>query len=1159
MGNKGHRDPRKRVKKAAGKHAGPPRKAAPPVRRGTSSPATRMPKQAPAESKKKRPVKSASKPAALPARLPTSWSAEHDHRPASAFPVVGIGASAGGLEAMEQFLRNVPPNSGMAFIIIQHLDPTHKGMLVELLQRITPMRVDQAKDDLQVEPNRVYVIPPNKDISLLHGVLHLLPQASQRGLNLPIDFFFRSLAEDQQEHSIGVILSGMGSDGTLGLRAIKEKAGAAFVQAMESAKFDGMPRSVIDAGLADVIAPAEDLPGRILAYRRHAPHIVHPEVTLEEKAQSALQRIFVLLRSHTGNDFSLYKKSTIYRRIERRMGLHQIDNLNHYVRYLRENPREVELLFKELLIGVTNFFRDPPSWEQLKGEILPALLAAHASSGVLRAWVPGCSTGEEAYSLAMVFREALDPLKPVRNLTLQIFATDLDRDAVEKARQGLYPDNIAADVSPERLRRFFVQEERGYRIGKEIREMVVFASQNIIMDPPFTKLDIISCRNLLIYLSSELQKKIIPLFHYSLNPGGVLFLGSAETVGAFTNLFSPFDAKTRIFRRMNQPVAAVPVEFPSSAFSPPHAEVADVGEPPVPRKSSSPNIQTLADRVLVQRFSPVAILCNDKGDILYVSGRSGKYLEPSVGKANMNIFAMAREGLRYDLSSAFAIAVREERVVNVRGVKIGTNGGTQHVDLTLQKLVEPKELRGALMIVIRDVPAPAEPEKRTRHHRVPEGRRVAVLEQDLQRSREEIQITREEMQTSQEELKSTNEELQSTNEELQSTNEELTTSKEEMQSLNEELQTVNHELQAKVDELSRSNNDMKNLLNSTDIATLFLDGELCVRRFTTPTAKIIKLIPGDAGRPITEIVSDLDYPDLADDAREVLRTLVFKEKHVASRNGHWYTVRIMPYRTLENVISGVVITFTDSSASRALELALREQAQQLEEMAESLPNLVWGCRPDGACDYLSRQWVAYTGVPEPEQFGYGWLDQVHPDDRERAREGWRAAIKATEPLDIEFRIRNATGGYRWFKTRSVPIHDSQGTIVRWYGTSTDIDDLKRAEEERGLMLDHIREGYLALDENLNIQLINAAAQRMLTPHGAVGIGQNLFEICPALRDSGFEQGVRRALRERAAAEFTARIPSGAGQAVYKVQTYPQRQPEFVSVFFEQADEMTGSG
>ena len=837
------------------------------------------------------------------------------------FPIVGIGASAGGLEALELFLKHVPAGSGLSFVIVQHLDPTHKGIMVELLQRVTPMPVVQARDRLKVAPDRVYVIPPNKDLSILHGVLHLLEPAAPRGLRLPIDFFFRSLADDCQARSIGVILSGMGSDGTLGLRAMKEKAGVVFVQAPASAKFDGMPRSAIAAGLADVVAPAEELPGRIIDYLKHTPIIATPDPSRESKAESGLEKVFILLRTQTGHDFSLYKKSTIYRRVERRMGLHQIDKIATYVRFLRENPQEIELLFKELLIGVTSFFRDPPAWEQLKDEVIPALLAAQPKGGVLRAWASGCSTGEEAYSLAMVFKEALERVKPAGNFSLQVFATDLDRDAIDRARAGVYPANIAADVSPERLRRFFVQDEHGFRVGKEIRETVIFAPQNVIMDSPFTKLDLLICRNLLIYLDPGIQRKLIPLFHYSLNPGGVLFLGSAETIGAFTGLFVPLAGKKRFYRRLDSALPAEPVEFPSSFFPDlPHAAtVQPQARMPVP------NLQALADQLLLQRFSPAAVLTNDKGDILYISGRTGKYLEPAAGKANWNIFAMAREGLRYELNNAWQKALRQKTAARLKGVKVGTNGGVQALDITVQPISEPAALQGMVMIVFTEVATPPETKATGKTPRASaRSDSLAALERELQQAREETQTCREQMQTSQEELKSTNEELQSTNEELQSTNEELTTSKEEMQSLNEELQTVNHELQAKLDELSQANNDMKNLLNSTDIATLFLDEALNVRRFTPQTTSIIKLIAGDAGRPITDITTDLDYPGLAADAREVLRSLVFIEKQIASRDERWFLVRIMPYRTLENRIDGVVITFSNITAAKTLEAQLRQ-------------------------------------------------------------------------------------------------------------------------------------------------------------------------------------------------------------------------------------------
>jgi len=844
----------------------------------------------------------------------------------ASFPVVGIGASAGGLEALEQFLGHAPPDSGMAFVIVQHLDPTRKGIMPELLQRGTRMKVLQVKDRTKVRPNRVYVIPPNKSMSILHGDLHLLEPEAPRGLRLPIDFFFRSLAQDQQERSIGVILSGMGSDGTLGLRAIKEKAGVVLVQEPSTAKFDGMPRSAIDAGLADIVAPAEELPAKISTYLQRTPLIAKTEELLHDKSQSSLSKAVILLRARTGNDFSLYKKNTLYRRIERRMGIHQISKMPAYIRYLQENSQELDLLFKELLIGVTNFFRDPAAWEELRQHAIPEFLANRPHGYAMRAWVPGCSTGEEAYSLAMVFKETLDEIKPKGSFALQVFATDLDSDAIAKARQGVFTDSIAADVSPERLSRFFVKEAHGYRVRKEIREMVIFAPQNLIMDPPFTKLDILCCRNLLIYLTPEMQKKLIPLFHYNLNPDGILFLGSAETVGGFTNLFSPI-GKSRLFRRAASTLHAHPVEFPSAfSVAPSGGTEARTSQKP------SPSLQSLADQLVLQRYAPPAVLVNDTGDIFYISGRTGKYLEPAAGKANWNIFAMIREGLRYELTGAFQKALRQKETVVLPGLKVETSGGEQLVNVSVQRLDEAGLLQGLVMIVFTDAPAPTQIKvtgrltKSSSH-----SPRLAELERALQVAREEARTRREEMQTSQEELRSTNEEMQSTNEELQSTNEELTTSKEEMQSLNEELQTVNTELQAKLDELSRSNNDMKNLLNSTDIATLFLDNDLNVRRFTTQATKIIKLIPSDVGRPITDLASDLRYPELSVDAHTVLRTLVPAEKSISAKDGHWFTVRIMPYRTLDDRIDGVVITFSDITAATAAAAKLSDRHASLEK------------------------------------------------------------------------------------------------------------------------------------------------------------------------------------------------------------------------------------
>lgn len=644
-------------------------------------------------------------------------------------------------------------------------------------------------------------------MSILHEVLHLFEASEPRGQRLPIDHFFRSLAEDSKERSIGVILSGMGSDGTLGLRAIKEKGGLALVQDPDSAKFTGMPNSAISFGLADIVARAEDILGKIMDFLQHTSAPSLQKTKLEDKELSALDKIVILLRSETGNDFSLYKKSTLYRRIERRMGIHQIDSIAGYVRYIQANHQELELLFKEFLIGVTSFFRDPAAWECLKNEVIPELLASHPEGGVLRAWSAGCSTGEEAYSLAIIFKEVLEQVKPKAHFSLQVFATDLDRDAIDKARQGLFLPNIASDVSAERLNRYFVKDEDGYRIKKEIREMVTFATQNVITDPPFTKLDILICRNLLIYLDVEMQKKLLPLFHYVLNPGGVLFLGSAETLGASAEIFTAINAKLRLFRRDNGTSRTNLVSFPSTFPLPasPHKELSPV-KPEI-------NVQALADQILLQKHSPPAVLVNEEGDIVYISARIGRYLEPPVGKANINVFAMAREGLRPELLSAFHKAMRQNAPVTTRNIRIGTNGRTQTIDLIVQKMEEP-ELQGMAMIIFKDLETCQDPVVKKRGVKSSDAVNVRIgeLELELQQTQEklritleELQTTREEMQTSQEELKASNEELQSINEELQSTNEELTTSKEEMQSMNGELQTVNSEQQAKVDELSHLN------------------------------------------------------------------------------------------------------------------------------------------------------------------------------------------------------------------------------------------------------------------------------------------------------------------------------------------------------------------
>jgi two-component system, chemotaxis family, CheB/CheR fusion protein len=919
------------------------------------------------------------------------------------FPIVGIGASAGGLEALEQFLSNVPPNSGMAFVVIQHLDPTQKGMLPELLQRITKMKVFLVKNRMAVKPNCVYVIPPNKSMSILNGSLLLFSPSEPRGLRLPIDFFFRSLADDRKELSVGLVLSGMGSDGSIGLSAIKERNGIVVVQEPSSAQFDSMPRNAIDSVLVDIVAPPNELPQKLLTFFQQIP-IVRSNLDFEIKDKSSLEKIIILLRTHTGNDFSLYKKSTVYRRIERRMGVHKIGKISAYVQFLQENPKEIEILFKEIMIGVTNFFRDHLVWEKLEGKVLPDLLAKLPTGSNLRAWVPACSSGEEAYSMAIVFKELLARVNPPKRISLQVFATDLDNDAIESARKGIFPVNIAADVSADRLTRFFSKTEDGYRINSDIREMVVFAQHNLIMHPPFTKIDILSCRNLLIYLEPELQKKVLRLFYYSLNNDGFMLLGSSETLGTMHHLFNPIDAKFKLYKRSENAHDPEVFSFPSSFVKnkPDSTIKPEVSSPP-------PNIQTLADQILLDHFSPPSVLVNQNGDIIYITGRTGKYLEPAAGKANLNIFAMLREGIRNEFHVAFRQVIKNKSSIVLRNLSVGTNGSTQALNLNIHWIEKPEPLKGLIMITFNDISQttqtkPVKGKKSLSHFRSEE------LEKELQSTREEMQTSVEEMQASQEELKSANEELQSSNEELQSTNEELTSSKEEMQSLNEELQTVNAELMAKVEDFSRVDNDMKNLLNSTDIATLFLDKDLNIRRYTYQATKIFKLIKSDIGRPFTDQVSDIMYPQMADDAKEVLNSLIFVEKQIPSKDGRWFSIRIMPYRTFDDRIDGLVITFINITELKKVEDKLNETESVSELLLSSTAQVVVKLSTKGIIEAFNPKAESLFGIKKAEVINKDFVELLVPEAlQKKTANSLHKLLVNTQSTKVNLKVQSAEG------------------------------------------------------------------------------------------------------------------------------------------------------
>ena len=1003
------------------------------------------------------------------------------------FPIVGIGASAGGLAAFEAFFSGMPADTdefgrlitgpGMAFVLVQHLAPDHKSILADLIRRYTRLQVFEVADGMEVAPNCAYIIPPNRDMAFLNGTLQLLEPSAPRGRRMPIDFFFRSLAQDQRERAICIVLSGTGSDGTLGVRAIKGEGGMVMAQNPASTEYDGMPRSAIATGLVDYVLPPAEMPTQLIAYVTHAFGKPPRPAAPPPKSENALKKILILLRAQTGHDFSQYKPSTIQRRIERRMAIHQIETLEGYVRFLQGAPEEVEALFRDMLIGVTHFFRDPEAFEALEEQVIPQLLAgkpadaAYADPGrsAVRVWVPGCSTGEEAYSLAILLVECQEALK--QRFKVQVFATDIDNQAIAAARAGIYPASIAADVTPERLARFFVAEpdDSAYRICKGIRDMLVFSEQSVIKDPPLSRLDLISCRNLLIYLDSDLQKKLIPLFHYALNPGGFLFLGTSETVGEFTDLFAVLDRKLKLYQRKQDILGR---RAGRGWFLPPMTAT-DVALPRAIKKTAFPSklpLRELTEQALLQQVVQAAALVDGQGDILYIHGRTGMYLEPAPGESGANnILKMAREGLRRDLTMALYKAAGTRETVRCAGLRVKTNGDLIPVNLTVRPVTAgPDPSKSLLYLVILKKAAPFDKLRAGSLDPAPaqavapqaiEGAdasgtltgpgagkdvdtRIAVLKRELRAKEEYLQTTIEELETSNEELKSSNEEMQSINEELQSTNEELETSKEELQSVNEELSTVNAELQTKIADLSRANNDMKNLLAGTGIATVFVDHQLRILRFTPSATRIINLIQSDVGRPVGHIVSNLPgYDRLVADTQAVLDTLVPQETEVQTAVGKWYAMRIQPYRTLDNVIEGAVLTFVDITTSKKLRDALRVSEERLRVALNTSPISVFNQNVN----------LRYTWIHNPP-FGFTAEQTIGKTDADRLPEQEAAKLTA-----IKRRVLESGKGARqnvWITLEGKtfvydltvePLRDDAGAVIGVTCAALDITERKSRE------------------------------------------------------------------------------------------------------------------
>jgi two-component system CheB/CheR fusion protein len=891
------------------------------------------------------------------ARRPSSrvLTLRHSDSPTPPFPVVGIGASAGGLEAFTALLKHLPLDTGLGFVLVQHLDPLHESALTQILARATSMPVREVTNNLPVRPNHVYIIPPNTDLGIARGVLKLQPRRQAGGAHRSIDSFFEALARDARHRAIGVILSGTATDGTLGLEAIKAEGGITFAQD-ESAKYDSMPRNAIAAGCVDFVLSPENIARELARIAKH-PYVADPgdnpaTSELPELDQLAplstgaakpdgFGKILLLLRHHSGVDFTLYKPTTIRRRITRRMMLKKMASLNSYAALLRGDAGERDALYSDLLINVTSFFRNPEAFDFLKRKVFPRLVRDRPNDPV-RAWVLGCSTGQEAYSLAMALQESIDNLTPAPKI--RIFATDLNPVVLDKARDGLYPRAVVADVSPQRLRRFFVEEQGGYRISKSLRQMIVFAPQNLLSDPPFSRMDLVTCRNLLIYLEPALQKRAVPAFHYALKPAGFLFLGASESISGYSNLFAPVDKKNRIYSRKPGPTPALRLEFaPRDSArkndSPPRAPL------PAP-EGLSPELNTEreADRVTVSRHAPPSLLVNADLEVLQFRGETGPYLKSPAGRASFSLLKMVREGLLLPLRAALNQAKKQNKVVRRENIRVAQNGQTRLANLEVVPLKNLKErcylvfFEEAHPSSVASEPATLSPSPRFHALHVPAAfrRRISDLESDLAAKDEYLQSVQEQYEAANEELQASSEEVTSANEELQSLNEELETSKEELESANEELITINDEMASRNNELGRLNSDLHNLHASVNLAIVVFARDLAIRSFTPVAEKLFNLLAADIGRPLSGVRHNLDLPDLEQVLKEVIDTVSVRERQVRDKEGRWFALRARPYLSLDNKIDGVVLVLVDIDALKRTEQAITEARRHAEAVIRTV-------------------------------------------------------------------------------------------------------------------------------------------------------------------------------------------------------------------------------
>ena len=983
------------------------------------------------------------------------------------FPVVGIGASAGGLEALQEFFKNMISAPDAAFVIIQHLSPDYKSYMNELLSRFTSIKIEIVTDGMTLKSNHIYLIPPKMNMTIFHGVLYLNELSATRTLNLPIDIFFRSLAKDQEKNAVGIILSGAGSDGTLGIKAIKEFGGMTMAQDEKSAKFESMPHSSIATGMVDIIMPPKQLAQELINYIKHPFVKENRQIeSILASEQSQFSKVIAILNETKNVDFSCYKENTIIRRLEKRISINRFEKIEEYIKFLINNSKEINILFNELLIGVTRFFRDEAAFNSLKSLVVSKIIESSLPNKEIRVWVAACSTGEEAYSLAILFKECM--IESNSNRDLKIFATDLDKNSLEYASTGFYPDNIVADVSQERLSRFFNKKEGGYQISDSIRGMIVFARQNIINDPPFSKLDLISCRNFLIYVNPVTQQKIFSLFNISLNDNGHLFLGSSESLGNMSEGFKALDNKSKIFQKQYTYKPAMQALLKKSSEYKNHPEFLHVNSLTKTHKGKSHFLEVLFDQIMVD-YLPPSVVIDENYEILHTINNVNEFLSIPTGQITINLLKMLSKENALFVSSLIRRATKSNDELIVENFESKTGG--KQLNLSCKKITDKFNNSIYYLVTFKEkdvVKSIRKPVKAGKLNiQLHYNERIDELEKELQLKSESLQATVEELETSNEELQSSNEELIASNEELQSTNEEL-------QSVNEELYTVNSEHIRKIEELTELTSDFENLLKNTQIGTLYLDQNLIIRKVNDVASKLTNIVSTDAGRPLKHLSLSNFNTNLYTEIENVSNNLQQFEREILDNAGRCYLMSIIPYRTVENAVEGIIVTFVNITKLKREEEMRRLSEARYRSYIEVTGQIGWVTNASGEIVEDVPSLRKFTGQSYQEAKGSGWTKALHPDDLECTLSVWNNAVLKKIPYEIEYRMLRHDGVYRYLLARGFPIFNDDKSILEWVGTCIDITERKLNEEKlirnekelkRAQQITHIGSWYLDLVSN----------------------------------------------------------------------------------------------